>query len=164
MKIPGAARVTLTLPAVVILFLAGCAGPGAGKPPAPPAAAAPPATPVEVFHAKCSRCHAPEVAYAAIGQRERWVKSVSAMSAKDPAWIDPAQIKTIIAYFDDHPAVVNALFAQKCASCHQWGKLRQLDKNPGQWRTMINFMGHQRSPGGLTREEAEILFRALSER
>jgi len=144
-----------------ILMLSGCAQQSAGIPPGQPEATVSSHSPRELFMEKCSRCHEARKAYAVVDEREKWIKLVAAMATKDLGWINTDQMRTIISYHEEHPGVLSETFDRKCGSCHHWDTLRPLEKSASQWRTMINFMGN-RSPGGLDRDEAEILFTGLT--
>ncbi len=135
--------------------------PGSPTPPTAspsPAARKPaPATPRDAFLVKCSKCHEAERAYAEMGGKNTWPRLVAEMALKDPAWLTGDDVRMIIAYREAHAVHVENLFRAKCGSCHQsLAEMRKADKSSAQWKTMVNFMG-QRSPGGLTREEAEAL-------
>ena len=144
----------------VILALSGCAQQSAGPAPGPPEVVAEPVSPREMFVKKCFHCHEVHKAYPVVGQREKWIKLVAAMATKDLGWIDTDRMRIIISYYEEHPGVVSEVFGRKCGSCHVWDNLCRLDKTASQWKTMVNFMGH-RSPGGLNKDEAEMLFTGL---
>ena len=128
----------------------------------PPGAAARPATPREVFLNKCSKCHSAGKAYAIIHRRDLWDAQVAVCTSHDPSWIKDADMKAIIAYYEDHPQVLARVFNRSCGDCHQWAKLRELHKSGTQWESIISFMGGM-SGTMMSRDEAELLCGGLTD-
>ncbi len=156
----------LSVSAILCLLFGACTAPIAPVKPPPPTPVPAPSKPLtsrESFQIKCAKCHDLVITYAALDKKEHWTNTVAAMAAKDLSWINASQMKTIVAYFEEHAAVVADLFNRRCASCHQWGKLRQLERSTTQWKTMIKYMG-TRSGQALTKDETEILFQGLTAR
>ena len=114
----------------------------------------------EIFLEKCSRCHEPERAYTVIVERKEWTVTVARMAVKDRAWMAAADVKRIIAYQADYPAVQQAVFDKKCGSCHKWDEIRGFEMGDSQLRLYINFMS-QRHGGEITMEECELLLSGL---
>jgi len=113
-----------------------------------------------IFLEKCSRCHEPERAYTVIVERKEWTVTVARMAVKDRAWMAAADVKRIIAYQADYPAVQQAVFDKKCGSCHKWDEIRGFEMGDSQLRLYINFMS-QRHGGEITMEECELLLSGL---
>lgn len=113
-----------------------------------------------LFLDKCSYCHEPERGYAVITGRKEWAVTVARMAVKDRAWIPASDVKRLLAYQADYPAVQQAVFGKKCGRCHKWDEVRAFEMGSSQLRLYINFMS-QRHGSEITMEECELLLSGL---
>ncbi len=110
----------------------------------------------DIFLERCSRCHEPEKAYGAIGNKPAWSRTVASMAIRDRSWIPPDDVRMILDYQDYYRTHTRLIFQQHCGGCHAPGEIARGGRSESQWRTIITYMANRRG-SGITSEERELL-------